>query len=115
MRRLKSVVAIGVWSFATTLLALAAPTAAPTASPTAGGDPDIGLHANVRADSLRYQVVPRRAGAVVSGGRSSLTTNVPSPKPGTTYRNVHAVFDASARLVDPRSSASAAPKPHATR
>ncbi|GAC1540835.1 MAG: hypothetical protein NVS3B16_03470 [Vulcanimicrobiaceae bacterium] len=96
------------------------PLSSPAASPAAslGGEPDLQLHADVRADSLKYRVVPKHAGATVSGvnarGRSSTVTNVASPKPGTTYRNVHAVFDASARFVAPQPAASAVPKTRAT-
>jgi len=116
IRKIGILVALAVWSSATALVAVAQPAPVPSPRPSdasLGGQPDVQFHADVRADSLRYQTVPKRAGATITGvnvrGKTSTVTNVPSPKPGITYRNVHAVYDASARFVDPHASPVASP------
>ena len=116
---MKFVAALCVTLLSTTLCAVAEPAPAPSADPSAGGEPDVQFHADVRAKSLQYQIVPRHAGGSVHGvnfhGRATTATNVASPKPRTLYRNVRAVFDASGRFVDPHAAASSVPKPRATR
>ncbi|MDP9024239.1 MAG: hypothetical protein M3N13_02540 [Candidatus Eremiobacteraeota bacterium] len=115
------ILALVVWSLATVATddrpaAAPSPRASVTVPATAenGEQPDIGFHADIRAESLKYDVVPHHAGTHVTGknvrSHVSNVTDVASPQPGTTYRNVHAVYDIRARFVDPH----AGPKPRAT-
>ncbi|GAC1307176.1 MAG: hypothetical protein NVS2B3_09210 [Vulcanimicrobiaceae bacterium] len=114
---MKFVYASTICSLVTVLTAVAQPSPAPSPVASAadgiGGEPDVQLHADVRADTVRFQTVPKRAGATVTGvnvrGTTGTVTNVAAPQAGKTYRNVRAVFDASARFTDP--TANGSPRP----
>jgi len=102
-----------------------AQSSAPQASATAGGVKNVGttcknggdvtFDADVGMQSLKFDVVPRRATVATSGGRAHggytvTRTNVPNnPKPGVTYKNARVQVHAGATLVNraagPRASA----------
>ncbi len=102
---MRIVLVVAMWS---SFSAGAAVAGSPSPAPAPTFEPDVTFHADVRAETLRYDVVPARAGATVSGknvrGNVYNVTNVPSPRPGTTYRRPHAIFHASTRFVDPNAA-----------
>ena len=90
-----------------------------TPQPAPSDEPAIDFRANVHADSVRFDVVPKRARIDVTGTNSSGSTvvkrtNIPrNPTAGATYRNVGVNVHVTSRFHDPN-AASPSPSPRAT-
>lgn len=104
---------------ASVAVAAAAQTAPASPQPAATDEPAIDFRADVHADSVRFDVVPKNAHVDVSGVNSSggtvvTRTNIPrTPVAGTTYRNVGVTLHVTSRFHDPN-AASPRPSPKAT-
>ena len=87
-----------------------------TPEPAATGEPAIDFRADVHADSVRFDIVPKNAHIDVTGTNSSgapvvTRTNLPrTPVAGTTYHNVGVRLRITSRFHDPNA---ASPRPSA--